>query len=150
MPKTRDDDTVMSLVQRALDQPPEHRESYVREACTGDTELLTQVMDYVNWEDRMRGFLLDPLLSRTVSSEHKLQPDELLEGRFRIIRQVAEGGMGFVYEAVDEKLHKRVAIKCAKAGYGTRLFPEVRHAREISHPNVCRTFEIHTASTSEG
>jgi serine/threonine protein kinase/tetratricopeptide (TPR) repeat protein len=149
MPRTQDDDRVMSLVQLALDQPREHRESYIREACTGDTELLTQVMDYVNWEERMRGFLLDPLLPRTPSA-YRLQPDELLEGRFRVIRQVAEGGMGFVYEAVDEKLRKRVAIKCAKAGYGTRLFPEVRHACEISHPNVCRTFEIHTASTSGG
>jgi tetratricopeptide (TPR) repeat protein len=149
MSKTQDDELVMSLVHLALDQAPEHRESYIRSACTGDMELLSQVMVYVNWEVRMRGFLLDPLLPAT-APEHHLQPGELLDNRFRVMRLLAEGGMGFVYEAVDEKLHKRVAIKCAKAGFRRRLFPEVRHACEISHPNVCRTFEIHTASTPHG
>src|SRR4029077_18689973 len=50
----------------------------------------------------------------------------------------------------DEKLDHRIAIKCAKAGYRKRLPPEVRNASEISHPNVCKIFEIHTASTEQG
>ena len=58
--------------------------------------------------------------------------------------------MGIVWEAVDEKLERRVALKCAKAGFGKQLPPEVRNAREISHPNVCKIFEIHTASTPRG
>ncbi|MFN0168163.1 MAG: protein kinase domain-containing protein, partial [Bryobacteraceae bacterium] len=78
------------------------------------------------------------------------QPGELLEGRFRIVREVAQGGMGIVYEATDEKLDRRVAVKCAKAGFRRRLPPEVRNATEISHPNVCKIFEIHTASTPHG
>jgi tetratricopeptide (TPR) repeat protein len=43
-----------------------------------------------------------------------------------------------------------VALKCAKSGFGKQLPPEVRNAREISHPNVCKIFEIHTASTAAG
>jgi eukaryotic-like serine/threonine-protein kinase len=66
------------------------------------------------------------------------------------VREVAHGGMGIVYEVMDEKLGRRVAIKCAKAGFGKQLPPEVRHAREISHPNVCKIFEIHSASTDHG
>jgi serine/threonine protein kinase/Tfp pilus assembly protein PilF len=58
--------------------------------------------------------------------------------------------MGIVYEAFDEKLGRRIALKCARSGFGKRLPPEVRHASEISHPNVCRIFEIHTASTASG
>jgi tetratricopeptide (TPR) repeat protein len=58
--------------------------------------------------------------------------------------------MGTVYEAVDEKLDRRVAIKCAKAGFRKQLPPEVRHAREIGHPNVCKIFEIHTAAVDGG
>ena len=77
-------------------------------------------------------------------------PDELIGGRFRILREVAHGGMGIVYEAVDEKLDRHIAIKCAKRGFGQWLSPEVRHAREVSHPNVCKIFEIHTASTAQG
>ena len=58
--------------------------------------------------------------------------------------------MGIVYEAVDEKLERRIALKCAKIGFRKRLPPEVRNASEISHPNVCKIFEIHTASTQQG
>jgi len=58
--------------------------------------------------------------------------------------------MGIVYEAFDEKLERRIALKCAKSGFHKRLPPEVRHASDISHPNVCRIFEIHTANTARG
>src|SRR5579862_4109156 len=58
--------------------------------------------------------------------------------------------MGIVYEATDEKLKRRIALKCGKTGFHKRLPPEVRNATTISHPNVCKIFEIHTASTSRG
>lgn len=66
------------------------------------------------------------------------------------MREVAQGGMGVVYEVVDQKLDRRIAIKCAKSGFDTRLRPEVRNAREVSHINVCKIFEIHTASMDQG
>jgi serine/threonine protein kinase len=97
----------------------------------------------------MNGFLLDPLYP-AASYEHPFEPGELLDGRFRIVREIAQGGMGIVYEAVDEKLQRRIALKCAKTGFRKRLPPEVRNATEISHPNVCKIFEIHTASTRQG
>ena len=147
--KSQDDDLVMSLVELALACSPEERPNYLRSACGDDTKLLEQVRSYVEWEERMNGFLLDPLYPQA-REEPRLEPDDLLDGRFRIIREIAQGGMGVVYEAVDEKLERRVAIKCAKAGYRKRLPPEVRNAREISHPNVCRIHEIHTASTERG
>jgi tetratricopeptide (TPR) repeat protein len=75
---------------------------------------------------------------------------EVLDGRFRIVREIAQGGMGVVYEAFDQRLNRRIALKLAKARHGFRLTPEVRHASEISHPNVCRIFEIHTARTPRG
>jgi serine/threonine protein kinase/tetratricopeptide (TPR) repeat protein len=145
----RDDDRLMSLVDSALAQPSEERESYLCRECAGDSQLFEQARDYVQWEERMSGFLLEPFCSLELF-DPALEPGELLEGRFRIVREVGEGGMAIVYEAVDEKLGKRIAIKCAKAGFRTRLTPEVRHATEISHPNVCKIFEIHTAETDRG
>jgi serine/threonine protein kinase/Flp pilus assembly protein TadD len=82
--------------------------------------------------------------------ENPFHAGQLLESRFRIVREVARGGMGIVYEAMDERLGRRIALKCAKSEFRKSLPPEVRHASEISHPNVCKIFEIHTASTSEG
>lgn len=86
--------------------------------------------------------------SRTV--EDPLPTGELLSGRFRVVRRIAHGGMGVVYEAFDEKLDRRIALKCALSGHGRRLFPEVRLATEVSHPNICRIFEIHSAETFQG
>jgi len=148
VPKPQDDDLVMNLVELALRQPPDTREAYLRSACAGDEELFRQVWDYVQWDGRMKNFLLDPLCPAL--SEHRFVPGDLLADRFRIVREVAQGGMGIVYEAVDERLGRRIALKCAKSAFRRRLPPEVRHASEITHPNVCRTFEIHTASTSGG
>jgi len=147
--KSHDDDLVMSLVDLALARHADEREVYLRNACEDDPELFDQVWKYVQWDQRMNGFLLEPLYP-PASNEHPFEPGELLDGRFRIVREVAQGGMGVVYEAMDEKLERRIALKCAKTGFRKRLPPEVRNATEISHPNVCKLFEIHTASTNHG
>ena len=147
--KAQDDDLIMNLVELTLAVPAEEREVYLQKTCGGDTELFRQVWQYVQWEVRMKGFLLDPLGS-SESDEQNFKPGDVLDGRFRILREVAQGGMGIVYEAWDEKLERRIALKRAKPGFHKRLPPEVRNASEISHPNVCKIFEIHTASLDEG
>jgi tetratricopeptide (TPR) repeat protein/TolB-like protein len=147
--KAQDDDLVMNLVELALARPEEQRQAYIESSCAGDAELFNHVWSYVQAEQRMNGFLLEPLYS-FADSEHPFEPGDLLDDRFRIVREVAQGGMGIVYEAMDEKLERRIALKCGKVGFRKRLPPEVRHATTISHPNVCKTFEIHTASTAQG
>src|SRR5207249_9206352 len=118
---------------------------YLQSACAEETQLFDEAWKLVGWEQQMNGFLLDPLYP-PVSCEQAFAPGELLDGRFRIVRAVAEGGMGVVYEAWDEKLERRIAIKAAKAGFRRRLPPEVPHASDISQPNICKIFEIHTRS----
>ena len=76
------------------------------------------------------------------------QPDQLLAGRFRVIRFVARGGMGEVYEAEDEELKERVAVKTARFENVQTLHEierfrrEIQLARKVTHPNVCRTFDV--------
>jgi serine/threonine protein kinase len=136
-------------VKLALTVPAEEREVYLRKACGGDTALFRETWDCVQWENRMKGILQD---SRYASpqDEDPFRPGDLLDGRFRIVREIARGGMGIVYEATDEKLDRRIALKRARPGFQEQLPPEVRNATEISHPNVCKIFEIHTAATDEG
>jgi len=135
----------MKLVEEALGLAESEREQYLQQQCAANPGDFEQARHYVEWEQRMQGFLLEPVIKRE-EGEPALEPDDLLDNRFRIVREVAQGGMGVVYEAQDEKLQRRIALKCAKAGFGNELPPEVRHATEVSHPNVCKIYEIHTAT----
>ncbi|HEY1947768.1 MAG TPA: protein kinase [Bryobacteraceae bacterium] len=147
---TKSDHLLMSLVERVLARPKEDRQAYLQSACGNDNpELFSRVWTYVQAEERMGGFLLDPF-DPPVEGDAPFEPGQLVLNRFRIIREIARGGMGIVWEAMDEKMELRVAIKCAKAGFGKQLPPEVRNARDISHPNVCNIFEIHTACGPQG
>ena len=73
-----------------------------------------------------------------------------LGGRYRIRRFVAAGGMGEVYEADDQLLGDPVAVKLLrrdlirKPGAQARFADEIRLARRVTHPNVCRVFDAGT------
>jgi len=72
----------------------------------------------------------------------------MLAGRYRIVSLLGHGGMGEVYRADDLKLEQPVALKLLPAALAenaeaqARFHREVRVARQVSHPNVCRVFDI--------
>ena len=72
----------------------------------------------------------------------------VLASRYRIVAQLGRGGMGEVYRADDLKLNQPVALKFLSLSRVTdaadlaRFSSEVRLARQISHPNVCRVFDL--------
>jgi tetratricopeptide (TPR) repeat protein len=72
----------------------------------------------------------------------------LVGNRFRVVRFLARGGMGEVFEAEDLELHTTVALKCLSGGRAStgeplaRLKREAALARRITHPNVCRVFDV--------
>jgi predicted Ser/Thr protein kinase len=72
----------------------------------------------------------------------------LLAGRYRIVGLLGKGGMGEVYRATDLTLGQSVALKFLPAAATDNRFllerfhGEVRIARQISHPNVCRVYDI--------
>ena len=75
-------------------------------------------------------------------------PGTMLAGRYRIVSLLGRGGMGEVYQAEDLKLEQPVALKflpeslSADGAALARLYREVRVARQISHRNVCRVYDI--------
>ena len=75
-------------------------------------------------------------------------PDELVANRYKIMRFIGRGGMGEVYEAYDQELRQRVALKTVLPEIALdrqaieRFKREVRTAREVTHPNVCRIFDL--------
>ena len=72
----------------------------------------------------------------------------LIANRYRIVRRLGSGGMGDVYEAADTDLTQPVALKTIAASFSRhetsleRLKQEVRLARRVVHPNVCRVLEF--------
>ncbi len=80
--------------------------------------------------------------------EGRFIPGTLLGGRYRIIGLLGKGGMGEVYRATDLTLGQAVALKflpealAANERFIERFQSEVRVARQVSHPNVCRVYDI--------
>jgi hypothetical protein len=92
--------------------------------------------------DLSTGLLLDPL------DDARFAPGRIFASRYRIVNLLGRGAMGEVYRADDLRLGQVVALKLmsaamARRGDGLeRLTAEVRLARTIVHPNVCRVYDI--------
>ncbi len=83
-----------------------------------------------------------------VPDEARFVPGTVLHGRYRIIGLLGRGGMGEVYRADDLKLGQSVALKFLPRGLDhdpellQRFLGEVKVALRITHPNVCRVYDI--------
>jgi len=88
------------------------------------------------------------ITSSSIVDEGRFVAGTLLGGRYRIIGLLGRGGMGEVYRATDMMLGQSVALKFlpVEASSNPRLLErfhgEVRVARQVSHPNVCRVYDI--------
>jgi serine/threonine protein kinase/TolB-like protein/tetratricopeptide (TPR) repeat protein len=85
-----------------------------------------------------------------------LAPGDVLCDRFEVLSLLGEGGMGQVWEALDLELREPVAIKTIRSdiadspGVLARFKREVYATRRITHPNVCRTFDLESHHPTNG
>ncbi len=90
--------------------------------------------------------------SATTAEQGRFVPGTLLAGRYRIVALLGRGGMGEVYRADDLTLGQPVALKFLPEAANAdeemlaRFRTEVRIARRVSHPNVCRVYDVGEAS----
>jgi serine/threonine-protein kinase len=81
-------------------------------------------------------------------AEGRFLPGTLLANRYRIVALLGRGGMGEVYRAHDLVLGQEVALKflpevaVRNPAALSRFYNEVRIARQVSHPNVCRVYDL--------
>ncbi len=85
-------------------------------------------------------------MAGTGPQEHSSPPPERV-AHYRIVRRLGAGGMGSVYEADDEKLHRRVAIKSIHPElhdetHRRRFWREARSAARVNHPHVCQIYDV--------
>jgi hypothetical protein len=86
-----------------------------------------------------------------------LAAGDLIADRYQVIRYIAGGGMGEVYECDDRLLGEAVALKTIRAdiahdqGIVERFRREIQLARRVTHPGVCRIFDVglHRANKGE-
>jgi serine/threonine-protein kinase len=77
-----------------------------------------------------------------------IQPQSILNGRYRVGRPLGEGGMAIVYAGQDLLLGRDVAIKAlraqfaADAGFRTRFEREARAAASLAHPNIIDVYDV--------
>src|SRR5579864_6400551 len=75
-------------------------------------------------------------------------PGNLICERYRVLRFIARGGMGEVYEVEDLELRAKVGLKTISPARASsprqvdRFRQEIQLARKVSHPNVCRVFDL--------
>lgn len=98
----------------------------------------------------LRGIHLTPRRSQTdaPAALAELAPGSVLSGGYRILREIGRGGMGVVYEGLDETLQRRVAVKRLLQDEQTlpedrdRFLREARLVAQLKHPNLAQIYAV--------
>jgi serine/threonine protein kinase/tetratricopeptide (TPR) repeat protein len=145
---------VKALFEAASARPPAERRAYLDDARGADEQVRHRVERMLEHCDPACDFLEQPVLRlgdpRTQSSEPStiFSPDDVINDRFKIVRHLASGGIGEVYQARDLQLHRDVAIKVVRrwtapqADAFARLRQEALATARLNHPNVVTVYEI--------
>ena len=143
---------VKDLFGAALHIPQERQVAFLEDTCDDDAEVRAEVEKLLWGQEQSNDFLNTITLARRrklVGLEGSVwAAGQTVAGRYRIERFIRAGGMGEVYEAFDTMLEQRVALKTIRAGAEDaprnlqRFKQEIALAREVTHPNVCRVFDV--------
>jgi serine/threonine protein kinase/tetratricopeptide (TPR) repeat protein len=144
---------VKALFEAVLEQPLEARLAFLAASrCEEDVRLEVERLLQYHEQEEAEGFL--KAADGRLRGEQEQRPVETfrvgdtLANRFRIVRFIARGGMGDVYEADDLELGNRVALKTIRqevlrhSNAVDKFKQEVNLARRVTHPNVCRVFDL--------
>lgn len=140
---------VTEVFDGAMAQAPDQRDTFLDEACGADAALRAEVRALLDAEARAGPFLESP----TALSGALLEPPPVLRpgehvGVYRVLHEIARGGMGVVYRAEDERLARPVAIKSLSpallhdAHARERLRREAQAAARLSHPAVATVYAL--------
>ncbi len=146
---------IEGILDRVFDAPAEQRAEILDEACAGDVELRAEVEALLAAEERSgpldrEGSDHATLIQEAVAEASGSALEGSLLGPYRVDRVLGAGGMGIVYEGLDTRLERSVAIKVLPAGFGQgaaqeRFLREARTASALDHPNICSIHDIGTS-----
>jgi tetratricopeptide (TPR) repeat protein len=138
----------------ALEAPPQDRRAMIERVRSDEASLAAALVNLLRYHDATLSLLdapamtLDRLDEIAGGSTRAFAAGEVIAGRFRITRFIAEGGMGEVYAAEDLELHDSVALKTVRpvlardASVLASFRQEIQLARRVTHRNVSRVFDL--------
>jgi hypothetical protein len=138
---------------------PTERASFLDQACGADATLRQRVEALLRSHERATDFMEVPIveqLARDGGGLDFLEPSQKTAslgrlGHYEILEVVAQGGMGIVFRAFDEKLHRVIAIKAlapqlaASSAARQRFVHEARAAAAVIHDNVIAIHAVEDA-----
>ena len=156
-------DRVSEVLHLALQQPPGTRLAFVRAACGSDEALSAEVASLLDAHARAGSFAERPAFHRfretpvsgstgaLPETPRRLAPGDHL-GPYQIVAFIGAGGMAEVYQAVDTRLNRTVAIKVlpqpTDPDEGRAQFQrEASAVAALRHPHIC---VLHDIGTHEG
>ena len=153
-------DRIEKLLGQLCDLEASQRSELLDEVSAGDPELREHVKRLLeSYDAALKFFNQFPDLLRVASDAkppRTFADGQIVASRFRIRGLLGQGGVGEVYDAEDLELHEPVALKTLRASLAAdealieQLAEELRLARRIGHPNVCRVYELYQHRTESG
>ena len=134
----------------ARSKDPSERETYLRQACGDDPDLLREIQELLDAETEAADVLHSRALPRVSEDSLEPAPEEYspgqsLSGKFVIVSLLGRGGMGAVYRATDLELTRDVALKflyTEDPRFARRFQMEARYQARLDHPNICKVYEV--------
>lgn len=138
---------VEAIFNEVCDVPPDQRRAYLSQACAGNADLLRDVESLLRELDSDVTGVIASAVSVGIldGNEPERLPERL--GEFRIVRLLGEGGMGRVFEAVQESPSRSVALKVIRAGVFSRSLlsrfrREANVLAQLNHPGIAQVLQV--------
>jgi serine/threonine protein kinase len=153
---------VRSIVARALEMDdPAQRQAFIESTCSKDPQSLREVLELIELAQMSTGTASTETVEsryaqRNLRGNHCFAPGQVVDDRFRILEFINQGAMGEVYAALELNLQQAVALKtirpniAAHPGIIERFKTEVKQSLRITHPNVCRVYQLASHQDSGG
>lgn len=149
---------VQDIFEAALEQKTDDRAAFLQVICGHDVELWSEVDGLLTADVEAKDFLQEPPIATSPESPEEDTASRMIGkriGRYHIHGLIASGGMGIVYEAVQEQPHRTVALKVMRRGIASRsalrrFQYEAQIMGRLRHPGIAQIFEAGIHNDDDG